>query len=268
MILGSDRRPKNNVEGASGGARSDTIMLVRLDPDKKATAIMSLPRDLKVEIPGHGTDKINAAYELGGPRLTLQDRQAAHRAARSTTSSTSTSTASGGRSTRSAASTSTSTGATTTTRPSTRTSTSSPATSASAGPRRSSTCASATRTPTSSAPRASRTSCARPSSRSPRRRCSTTSDRLMTIFGRNTSTDARLRSRTEVLRLLKLALFSATPPDPGDPASAGTLGPSYVETTRRRDARDDPRVPQRRGHAGAARRRRRKRSSAPSPSTS
>ena len=33
---------------------------------------MSLPRDLKVEIPGHGTDKLNAAYELGGPQLTLK----------------------------------------------------------------------------------------------------------------------------------------------------------------------------------------------------
>jgi LCP family protein required for cell wall assembly len=72
MILGSDRRPKNNVEGAAGGARSDTIILVRLDPSKRATALMSLPRDLKVRIPGHGTDKINAAYELGGPRLTLK----------------------------------------------------------------------------------------------------------------------------------------------------------------------------------------------------
>jgi LCP family protein required for cell wall assembly len=71
MILGSDRRPKDNVEGGSG-ARSDTIMLVRLDPDQDATALMSLPRDLKVEIPGHGTDKINAAYEIGGPRLTLR----------------------------------------------------------------------------------------------------------------------------------------------------------------------------------------------------
>ncbi|MBA3264093.1 MAG: LCP family protein [Thermoleophilaceae bacterium] len=71
LILGSDRRPKNNAEGA-GGARSDTIMLVRLNPDKEATAILSLPRDLKVAIPGHGTDKINAAYELGGPELTLE----------------------------------------------------------------------------------------------------------------------------------------------------------------------------------------------------
>jgi polyisoprenyl-teichoic acid--peptidoglycan teichoic acid transferase len=71
LILGSDRRPKANGEGASG-ARSDTIMLVRLNPDKEATAIMSLPRDLKVHIPGHGVDKINAAYEIGGPALTLR----------------------------------------------------------------------------------------------------------------------------------------------------------------------------------------------------
>ena len=71
MLLGSDKRPKGNVEGAATDARSDTIILVRLDPKKKATALMSLPRDLKVQIPGHGTDKINAAYEKGGPRLTL-----------------------------------------------------------------------------------------------------------------------------------------------------------------------------------------------------
>ena len=71
MILGSDRRPKNNVEGAAG-ARSDTIMLIRLDPEKEAIAIMSLPRDLKVDIPGHGTGKINMAYEYGGPRLTVR----------------------------------------------------------------------------------------------------------------------------------------------------------------------------------------------------
>jgi polyisoprenyl-teichoic acid--peptidoglycan teichoic acid transferase len=71
MLLGSDRRPRDNVEGAAG-ARSDTIMLVRLDPKKEAIALMSLPRDLKVEIPGHGTDKINMAYEYGGPRLTVR----------------------------------------------------------------------------------------------------------------------------------------------------------------------------------------------------
>src|SRR5215212_9045407 len=74
LILGSDKRPRTNAEGASG-ARSDTIMLVRLDPDKETTAIMSLPRDLKVRIPGKGVDKINASYELGGPALTLRTVQ-------------------------------------------------------------------------------------------------------------------------------------------------------------------------------------------------
>jgi LCP family protein required for cell wall assembly len=42
------------------------MMLVRLDPDQQATAVLSIPRDLRVEIPGHGIDKINAAYSFGG----------------------------------------------------------------------------------------------------------------------------------------------------------------------------------------------------------
>jgi polyisoprenyl-teichoic acid--peptidoglycan teichoic acid transferase len=72
MLLGSDRRPKDSGDPAAGGARSDTIMLIRLNPQKNAITMMSLPRDLKVQIPGHGTDKINDAYALGGPRLTLK----------------------------------------------------------------------------------------------------------------------------------------------------------------------------------------------------
>ena len=39
-------------------------MLLRLDPDKNAIALFSLPRDLKVDIPGYGVDKLNAAYSL------------------------------------------------------------------------------------------------------------------------------------------------------------------------------------------------------------
>jgi LCP family protein required for cell wall assembly len=73
LLLGSDRRPKGATDGGAGtGARSDTIILARLDPDRKATALMSLPRDLRVQIPGHGTAKINEAYDLGGPALTLR----------------------------------------------------------------------------------------------------------------------------------------------------------------------------------------------------
>jgi polyisoprenyl-teichoic acid--peptidoglycan teichoic acid transferase len=63
MILGSDKR-----EGTDrfSPPRSDTILLARANPDKDAITVMSIPRDLKVSIPGHGTDKINAAFELGG----------------------------------------------------------------------------------------------------------------------------------------------------------------------------------------------------------
>lgn len=72
LLLGSDKRPDDATDGgAGGGQRSDTIILARLNPKENATALMSLPRDLKVEIPGHGVDKINAAYSLGGPKLTL-----------------------------------------------------------------------------------------------------------------------------------------------------------------------------------------------------
>jgi LCP family protein required for cell wall assembly len=69
LLLGSDRR---FGDGKANPPRSDTIIVVRLDPDKKATAIMSIPRDLKVEIPGVGTRRINEAYHDGGPKLTVR----------------------------------------------------------------------------------------------------------------------------------------------------------------------------------------------------
>ena len=53
MILGSDRR-YGDQEGRRAKPRSDTIILVRLDPDKEAIAMMSIPRDLLVAIPGVG----------------------------------------------------------------------------------------------------------------------------------------------------------------------------------------------------------------------
>jgi LCP family protein required for cell wall assembly len=69
MVAGSDRRHGDKKLGLK--PRSDTIILVRADPNK-GVALLSLPRDLKVQIPGHGTDKINVAYTLGGPRLTIR----------------------------------------------------------------------------------------------------------------------------------------------------------------------------------------------------
>ena len=74
LVIGSDRRYQDRK--IKGAARSDTLILVRLDPNKGVTAVMSIPRDLKAQIPlpngGIATDKINAAYSLGGPNLTLR----------------------------------------------------------------------------------------------------------------------------------------------------------------------------------------------------
>ena len=70
MLLGSDQRWVDR--GDRSAARSDTIILVRLDPDKDATAVLSIPRDLMVDIPGHGRAKINEAYSAGGPRKTVE----------------------------------------------------------------------------------------------------------------------------------------------------------------------------------------------------
>jgi len=70
LILGSDKRAGEEFEEDPG--RSDTTILLRLDPEKDSIAVMSIPRDLKVEIPEYGTGKFNEAYTYGGPKLTLQ----------------------------------------------------------------------------------------------------------------------------------------------------------------------------------------------------
>ncbi len=68
LILGSDKRANLGEERG----RSDTTILVRLDPDHNLITVMSIPRDLKVDIPGFGVEKFNAAYSDGGPKLTLR----------------------------------------------------------------------------------------------------------------------------------------------------------------------------------------------------
>ena len=85
LLLGSDRR---FADIGKAPARSDTLIVVRMDADENAMAIMSIPRDLKVHVPGHGTRKINEAYHLGGAKLVIEHRQRAARRSTSTTSST------------------------------------------------------------------------------------------------------------------------------------------------------------------------------------
>jgi LCP family protein required for cell wall assembly len=68
LVLGSDRRAGQ----PSLGARSDTLLLVRLDPTTGSISMLSVPRDLLVTIPGYGPNKINAAYSFGGAKLSLE----------------------------------------------------------------------------------------------------------------------------------------------------------------------------------------------------
>lgn len=65
LVLGADDDP----DGAS--KRSDTIMLVRVNPQGECLSILSMPRDLIVDIPGYGQDKINTAYAVGGMPLAI-----------------------------------------------------------------------------------------------------------------------------------------------------------------------------------------------------
>lgn len=66
VIMGEDTRP-GEIQ-----ARSDTLMVAHVDPLTKKIAMMSIPRDSRVTIPGRGLDKINSAAQIGGPVLTIK----------------------------------------------------------------------------------------------------------------------------------------------------------------------------------------------------
>jgi LCP family protein required for cell wall assembly len=80
LVLGTDRRSDKPTTGQlaqapawlSGAQRSDAMMLLHIDGDRKGASIVSLPRDSWVEIPGYGHAKINAAYSYGGPSLAVE----------------------------------------------------------------------------------------------------------------------------------------------------------------------------------------------------
>jgi polyisoprenyl-teichoic acid--peptidoglycan teichoic acid transferase len=69
LLLGTDHA--NRADRASF-RRSDSILLVRTDPERGRLAVLSIPRDLRVDVPGHGPAKINAAFQVGGPALAVR----------------------------------------------------------------------------------------------------------------------------------------------------------------------------------------------------
>jgi LCP family protein required for cell wall assembly len=76
LVVGSDSRQGLSAAqrralhtGGSVGQRTDTIMLMHVPAGGGPTVLMSVPRDSYVQIPGHGGNKINAAFAFGGPKL-------------------------------------------------------------------------------------------------------------------------------------------------------------------------------------------------------
>jgi LCP family protein required for cell wall assembly len=81
LMVGSDSRENTSgyIADATGkgdegttGQRSDTIMILHVDPSQQKAAILSIPRDLYVPIPGFGKDKVNSAFSSGGPQLLIR----------------------------------------------------------------------------------------------------------------------------------------------------------------------------------------------------
>ena len=68
LVIGSDSRSKD----ASSGGRSDTLIIVHIDPEENYLSVLSLPRDLRVDIPGHGKGKLNTAFAFGGSALAIK----------------------------------------------------------------------------------------------------------------------------------------------------------------------------------------------------
>lgn len=66
VLMGSDTRPGEVQQ------RSDSLIVARIDPKNKKIALMSIPRDSRVDIPGKWTTKINAAAVYGGPTLVIK----------------------------------------------------------------------------------------------------------------------------------------------------------------------------------------------------
>jgi LCP family protein required for cell wall assembly len=70
LLLGTDHSD-NGQPGRSSDQHSDSMMLLRTDPTRHRLIFLSIPRDLRASIPGHGESKINAAMQIGGPPLAV-----------------------------------------------------------------------------------------------------------------------------------------------------------------------------------------------------
>ncbi len=69
LLLGIDHTYDDKGKVMQGLGRADTIILFSMNPKEGKAYVVSIPRDTRVNIPGRGTGKVNAAYVYGGPQL-------------------------------------------------------------------------------------------------------------------------------------------------------------------------------------------------------
>ena len=81
LLLGYDHRSWEKTTQS----RSDTMILMRLDPKKHSLTVLSMPRDMRVAIPGHGFEQAERRLQLRRRRSRARDRAADARTSRSTT---------------------------------------------------------------------------------------------------------------------------------------------------------------------------------------
>ncbi len=87
LLIGSDSRAAGDNSSDAGafgdpsvetGQRSDTLMVVRVDPKQQTAFVVSFPRDLRTTIPTVGTSRINAAFNFGGQDLVIETLRASY----------------------------------------------------------------------------------------------------------------------------------------------------------------------------------------------
>lgn len=70
LVMGVDSNGQDTERWV--GTRCDTMMVVNLNPITRKVGVVSIPRDSRIRISGHGTDKINATHAIGGPKLAVE----------------------------------------------------------------------------------------------------------------------------------------------------------------------------------------------------
>jgi LCP family protein required for cell wall assembly len=75
LLVGSDSSDVRDEQTANRAPTTDSLLLLRIDPDDDGIDMLSIPRDLLVTLPGHGPGKIGAAYAIGGLPLVIRTVQ-------------------------------------------------------------------------------------------------------------------------------------------------------------------------------------------------